>query len=63
MTQARSTKSRSEQRSKIAKTLRRMEIIEGLLEFDLVSMQLYSDSIAGERQLLSMLLIGSDLKR
>jgi len=63
MTQIRSPNSSSEQLSEMAKTLRRMEIFESLLEFDPVSMQLYSDSIAEERQLLSMLLIRSDLKR
>jgi hypothetical protein len=33
--------------------LRRMEIMEGLLEFDLASLQLYADSVAEERQFLT----------
>lgn len=48
----------ADQRRDIALRLRRIEIIEGLLEFDLVSLQLYADSVADERQFLSRLLSG-----
>jgi hypothetical protein len=42
--------------------LRQMEIIEGLLEFDLASLELYADSVAEERQNLTkrFLQTGSD---
>lgn len=45
-----------------AHRLREIEIIESLLEFDLPSLQFYSDSVADERQFLSQLLSGRPRK-
>jgi hypothetical protein len=42
-----------ERRRALVLRLRQMEIIEGLLEFDPTSLQLYADSVAEERQCLT----------
>lgn len=50
------------ERRRFRSRLRQMEIIEDLLEFDLASLELYADTVAEERQLLTKRLLrtGSD---
>lgn len=47
-----------EGRRDLVQRLRQMEMIEGLWEFDLASLQLYADSVAEDRQRMTQQLNG-----